>query len=469
MSRRDTPNFDAAYYRDPRCYQSDTKICSVELAADSDEGVEADAQPKPRLYWVQVEHPIFYPEGGGQPGDTGFLVDLEDPHNRLPVVDTKLRNGVECLLVRLDPPAEHLPLREGGLVRQIVDGERRLCFARLHTGEHILSGLAHQAFGCQNTGFHMDEEEMVLDFDLPLADPQIRWLEEEANRIILENRLLQTEAFDLPVEGTGRAESEHQKPAPYRSKGNLSGSVRVVEIPGTDRCACCGLHVQRTGELGMLRITQAQKHRGGVRLNARCGLSAWKQAQAQADLLIQLGQRFSVPADRVLTAIQTLVDRLETVEQANRNLWLRHCQKEAESWLAQQDTESSLPPVFLFLSPEDRADADRAKTLLQAYQAVGAKLVTLFWPADSSLVTGTSEQGLQDSVSDCTGSTDSSCTWRYHLVSTGSSLQEAHQALRNQLGARGGGRPDSLQGTVTATLPTLKDWFSRWIQTPLVL
>ena len=108
-----------------------------------------------------------------------------------------------------------------------------------HTGEHILSGLVHRHFGYDNVGFHMGADEVTIDFNGVLTQEQLEMLEDEANEIVYAN---------VPVKVLYPLDEE-LKNLEYRSKKELTGQVRIVEIPGADVCACCGTHVECTGEV----------------------------------------------------------------------------------------------------------------------------------------------------------------------------------------------------------------------------
>ena len=70
---------------------------------------------------------------------------------------------------------------------------------------------------------------------------------------------------------------------PYRSKKEIDGPVRIVEIPGVDICACCAPHVKRTGEIGQFRILSADRHRGGMRLSVLCGERALRDSRKKLE------------------------------------------------------------------------------------------------------------------------------------------------------------------------------------------
>ena len=135
---------------------------------------------------------------------------------------------------------------------------------QLHTGEHILSGLVHKHFGYDNVGFHMGAEEVTVDFNGIIEPEDLDWLEDEANQLVYAN---------VPVKVLYPSEDE-LRTMEYRSKKELSGLVRIVEVPGADVCACCGTHVENTGEVGIIKIRSMIHYKGGVRLSMLCGRRA---------------------------------------------------------------------------------------------------------------------------------------------------------------------------------------------------
>ncbi|MFR3290075.1 MAG: alanyl-tRNA editing protein [Lachnospiraceae bacterium] len=191
---------------------------------------------------VKLDRTAFFPGGGGQEADEGELSGL----NLL-----GLREEGEDV-VHLVPE----PLEPGALVEGKLNWPLRFARMQGHSGEHILSGTVHRLFGCDNVGFHMGEEDITIDFNAELSREDLARAELETNRAVWRNVPVRTL---LPSPGE-LAEME------YRSKKELSGEVRIVEIEGVDRCACCAPHVGNTGEVGVVKIIDSMRHRGGTRL-----------------------------------------------------------------------------------------------------------------------------------------------------------------------------------------------------------
>ena len=212
---------------------------------------------KKKIYKVVLDRTAFFPEEGGQVADTGtltFACNNSSAFCTLPLLDAHIKNDIIYHYVEQEIPV-------GTTVRGCVDWCRRFDFMQQHSGEHIISGLVNKYYGYDNVGFHLGLQEVTLDFNGVLTLEQLREMEEKANEAVWKN---------LPVIITYPS-SEELLSMEYRSKLDLTENVRIVTIPGYDVCACCAPHVDTTGQIGIIKITNVQSHRGGVRVNILCG------------------------------------------------------------------------------------------------------------------------------------------------------------------------------------------------------
>ena len=204
-----------------------------------------------RGYETNSSQTGFYPEGGraaGRYGNSGRDSGAGCPGE-----------GTGEIVHILERPIEAGTLAEG-----IIDRDRRFSYMQQHTGERFLSGLIHERFGYNNVGFHMGAEEVTIDFDGTMTMEEAEEMELLANEVVFDNR---------PVKVYYPSEEE-LKTIPYRSKKELTGQVRIVEIEGADIRACCGTHVERTGEIGLIKITGMIHYKGGIRITIVCGRQA---------------------------------------------------------------------------------------------------------------------------------------------------------------------------------------------------
>ena len=230
---------------------------------------------------VVLDRTAFFPEGGGQPFDTGRLGNA-----RVLAVHT---DG-ETITHTTDAP---LPV--GAAVEGVLDWDRRLDAMQQHTGEHILSGTLHRLYGAENVGFHIGSPYVRMDTSIPLTAEQLAEAEAQANAAV---------RADTPVR-CYVPDPDTLAHTEYRSKKELEGPVRLVEAGG-DRCACCGTHLARTGEVGLIKIVSSQHYKGGMRLAVACGQRAydavatgWADAEAA-------GRRLSAPVGSLEAAVTRL-------------------------------------------------------------------------------------------------------------------------------------------------------------------
>ena len=221
------------YYQDPYLTTFTARVLTCEPAKTG--------------FLVTLDRTAFYPEGGGQPADHGTLggVSVRDVHEK---------DGV--VFHTCDGPVE-----PGSSVEGAIDWARRFDHMQQHSGEHICSGMICARFHCDNVGFHLGADLVTIDFNADISWEELLEIEAQANRYLWE---------DLPVDIQFRRGAELDA-LEYRSKKALEGDVRIVTFPGADCCACCGTHVARSGEIGLVKFLSCQKFREGVRIELLCG------------------------------------------------------------------------------------------------------------------------------------------------------------------------------------------------------
>jgi alanyl-tRNA synthetase len=233
-------------------YNLDSHQTEFQATVLTCEPLQAKDDTEPSHYLITLDATAFFPEGGGQPSDTGILGGVA-------VLDVQEKDDIiyHTLLG---------PLPIGEIVTGQIDWEKRFDLMQHHSGEHILSGIVHKHFGYDNVGFHMGTEFITIDFNGTLTESDIRMVELEANQAVYAN-------IPIKAEYPSKEELDNLN---YRSKKELLGSIRIVTIPGYDVCACCAPHVSLTGEVGIIKITGYQKYKGGVRVSILCGNRALK-------------------------------------------------------------------------------------------------------------------------------------------------------------------------------------------------
>ena len=260
------------FYQDSHLTTFSARVESCEQAGD--------------FYEVVLSRTAFFPTGGGQDADTGILGNVR-------VLDVNERGDVICHIT-------DGPLPEGEIVEGQIDWEERFSKMQQHSGEHIVSGLVHAKYGYNNVGFHMGADTITMDYDGVLTLEQLHEIELEANRVVVGNHPV-ISLFPTTEE------VEHIE---FRSKKELAGQIRLVEIPGIDRCACCAPQVKHTGEIGMIRLLGLQSYKGGVRVYMLCGFRALEDYYRKSLITKGLSGMLSASEPEIIEEVSRLKDDL---------------------------------------------------------------------------------------------------------------------------------------------------------------
>ncbi|MDD4849190.1 MAG: alanyl-tRNA editing protein [Gemmiger sp.] len=368
-----------------------------------------DCRPAPGGGWLAaLDETAFFPEGGGQPCDTGTL------------------GGAAVTAVEIDPGGTiwhrvEAALAPGSRVAGRLDWPARFDHMQQHTGEHILSGLLHQLYGCENVGFHIGEPTVRMDLSISLTPAQLARAEDAANEIIQQN---------LPVHCfyPSPAALAHTE---YRSKKAVDGPLRLVEIPHADCCACCGTHLATTGEVRLVKIITAARYKGGMRLAVACGARAVRSFCAEHSDVLAAGALLSAPPGGLAGAAGRLLE----------NGTALHGQCAAlEAALCDALAAAALPGQPRFL-------------VVNGLESGGLRRACLAVCHKSGAACGVFAPGGQG--------------WYYALAPAGGGdIRPFCQALNGAFGGRGGGKPGFCQGSLPpATAEALQRfWADFWAE-----
>jgi len=239
---------------------------------------------------VTLDRTAFYPEGGGQPSDVGKLGGAN-------VRYVYEKDGV--IFHETDAPIE-----SGEATAGEIDFPHRFSLMQNHTGEHILSGLLYKRHGLRNVGFHMGQDAITVDVDGAISAADIAALEREANAAVYAN---------AAVSATWPGADELAA-LEYRSKKALTGDIRIVNVPGYDTCACCGLHCKATGEVGLIKILAAQNYKGGTRIFLLCGERAFADYSAKNESVYKISNLLSAKPHEVAEAAEKILNEKDALK-----------------------------------------------------------------------------------------------------------------------------------------------------------
>ena len=360
---------------------------------------------------IILNQTLFFPEEGGQSPDMGILGGYR-------VVDVQIKNGVITHTVETSAgdcceTEKEAELAAGVHVQGKIDWQHRFYNMQQHSGEHIFSGIVHRRFGFENVGFHLSDSVVTMDFSGVISPEDIAEVEHEVNVAISKN---------IPIEVTYPSRDELAQ-LEYRSKIEIEGQVRIVTVPGYDVCACCAPHVKRTGEIGMLKVMNYQNYKGGVRVSILCGFRALEAFRQKCDIISELMGIFTTNQE----AIVDNVTKLKAVNQSLKSELGTAKSALLDYKVAELPTDTDNAVLF-----ECGIDTNTARNCVNA-------LVEKY-SGFSAFFMGNDEEGYSFII----GSKNADCN-------------TVAAALRNKLGARGGGKPVMVQGSVKAAKSEIEE------------
>ncbi len=246
---------------------------------------------------IILNQTAFYPEGGGQPCDLGYV---EHEGKRIKVIDVQKYGEVIVHKIEGKIP-------EGATIHGILDWERRERLMRMHTGEHVLLAAIRRVLGKHVWQHGTQKDVYESRFDIahfrPLSREEIKKIEKEAMRIITAN-------IDVEAKFMSRREAEDKYGFVLYEGGIPPGKeIRVVKINGFDVEACGGTHVRKTGEIGFLKILRTERIQDGVsRVIYTAGLSALEKVQEMEDFTLESSKLLSTSPEKLPNKIESIIE-----------------------------------------------------------------------------------------------------------------------------------------------------------------
>ncbi len=243
----------------------------------------------------------FYPEAGGQLGDTGWL-DLGG--YRAQVQDTQVTDdGVIHHIVDAAPPAERLD----NAVRGEVDRVRRLDHMAHHTAQHMLSGALAQIALADTVSARLGRTSCTIDLDVPVtSDHDVARAEDLVNAVVRD---------DVPVRAFFPTEDELAR-LRLRRAPKVSQGVRIVEVVGFDQTPCGGTHCTRTGQVGVVRVVATERYKGKVRLTFTAATRALADMRSRDQVITTLTHELTCGTADLQAAVGNIKAELRTSREA---------------------------------------------------------------------------------------------------------------------------------------------------------
>ena len=351
-------------------------------------------------YRIVLDKTAFFPTAGGQLCDSGTILGES-------VISVEIENETVYHIMKN-------PINIGTTVIGRVDWDIRFRKMQHHSAEHIVSGLAHTMFGVSNVGFHLNDKEVTIDYDKELSHDDILQLERAANIVVQKNIPIIAEYPDIDT----------LKKTDYRSKKELTGDIRLVTIPDIDVCACCAPHVRSTGEIGVIKLKDAMRHRGGMRLYMICGNDALYDYESMYNNARKISALLCSKQDEISDGVERVMDELEAMKQKYSAL---------SKQLASLKAEIIPETKGVYCVFDDMQDADSMRVLANAAKDK-CGIIAVF--------SGNDQNG-----------------YNYIIASETVNLQDLSKTINKVLNGRGGGSPKMIQGLLNSKQSEIEEFF----------
>lgn len=367
------------------------------------EAVVVRTEPYHEGYAVVLDQTVFFPEGGGQLSDTGTLTAGE---KALPVKHVHEKAG-EIFHETKEP------LAPGTKVVAKIDWPVRFDHMQQHCGEHMLSYAFYKLFGAHNVGFHMSADMVGIDLDREVDWQQALQAERFTNREIQEDRPVTTKL--VPAE-------EAAKMNLRKFNDKLTGILRIVTVEGSDSCTCCGTHPTSSGMVGLVKIFKVEKHKEGSRISFLCGREALERVEQYMLAALDASNLLSIKETELPDGIARLQQEKKELGERLTECTGKLLEYRIEEMKAHSATTEAGHAKFVFLESdmtpkEAKALAKRLGEIPEAFSAIfyqnGERLNYMFLATDGAAV----------------------------------NCQQVIRTVNEAFGGRGGGRPESCQGS----------------------
>ena len=247
-------------------------------------------------YYVKLDKTYFYPEGGGQPSDRGFINDIK-------VIDV-FKQDEEIIHVL------EQNISKGKIVKCKINWKRRYDLMQQHTGQHLLSAILKNDYDLNTTGFTLSEESLRIDLDKKISKRKINEVEDKVNTLI-------QKGIDIEIDFPDQKEL---KDLNLRKEPTVNKNIRIIKIKGIDNSPCGGTHLKNTSELGLLKINNISNYKGGLRIDFVCGNRAIGDYNRKNNIILDLKDILSSPESEIINEVNNLMDRLEDYKNKTNEL-----------------------------------------------------------------------------------------------------------------------------------------------------
>jgi alanyl-tRNA synthetase len=280
-------------------------------------------------HYVVLDKTAFYPEGGGQPWDLGYI------------------NGLEVTRVVEEDDVIYHYLKQSvdnDEIQGMINWQRRFDHMQQHLGQHILSAAFQTLFDASTVGFHLSQEYVSIDVALKeLNLDMLAQVEDFANSAIYDNHRVKCYVVN----------NEEIKKLPLRKPPTVEDNIRIVEVEAIDFSGCAGTHPSTTGEVGIIKVTGFEKSKGNVRVFFICGHRALRDYRQKNLLIQQCAASLSLPFFELKEGIDSLNNELSNIKKVNKQLSLELSQYRAQDYYSKSKQQGDLKIVTSLFNNED--------------------------------------------------------------------------------------------------------------------
>ncbi len=348
-----------------------------------------------------LDRTAFFPEEGGQYSDRGYI-------NGVRIFNVEEKDGVIHHYSK-----EQVKKTDNAVCS--VDFDERFEKMQCHTAEHILSGIIHKLYGFDNVGFHLGRDDVTMDISAPLTRSELDRVETLANEAVYEN---------IPVT-TSFPTAEELSSLEYRSKLDITKNVRIVTVEGYDSCACCAPHVAFTGEIGMIKILDFSKLRGGIRIHIVAGRRAAAVFKKLYTNALHISAALCVPKEEISLGVDKMMAENVSLRTEITAFRMKEISRRAEE-MPKTDGNSLI--IFEGVQIPEMIEFSN-----KALSKVSGILVLL--------------SGVEGD-------------YKYVISSNTENLKERISDINKSLLGRGGGKANMVQGSFSSSLEDIKRYFS---------
>ncbi len=231
-------------------------------------------------FLIVLASTAFFPGGGGQPADKGYIDDIE-------VIDVFEKDNIIYHVTNKKP--------KNNVVKCKLDFCKRFYYMQQHAGEHLLSAVLYKLYNTSNDGFHMGDDYVTIDNSITnMTEEMVKEVEEMANEYIYK---------DLPITSYFVQHNDLEN-LELRKECKVKENIRIVEIEGVDRIACCGTHVLSTGQIGLIKIIKTEKYKGMTRIYFKCGKKALEDYGNKHKIITNLSKHYALVEDEIVDRVK---------------------------------------------------------------------------------------------------------------------------------------------------------------------